>query len=247
MGEVVKTREHTTEMLDCVDETFDQVSFSIQPAVIRALGLRPLMRGNDRFRAALSNMFNQGLRGVASVSNHRVGVQSCQQGRRLGNVVGLSAGQGQPQRIAQRIHHNMNVGAQPTSTPPQGLRRLSSAFLVRQQHRDAREQWCCQSSRFPYPHPLQIQSASAPTRQRYTSGQTACKSYSTAHTRRAVTATGIHCARSITRLQQNGGTPPLVPHRHSGLFSSSPEFSSPGRLLTSRFASDQFTSNVNTT
>ena len=53
MGEFVKTSEHTAKTLDLVDERFDHVSLPIQPAVILALGFRPLMRRNNRRRAGV--------------------------------------------------------------------------------------------------------------------------------------------------------------------------------------------------
>lgn len=247
MSKFVKARENPAKLLDLVDETFDQMPLAVHPAVIVALGFCPLVRRNDGFCSPLGNLVNQGLGGVASISNDVFGFQSRQQVRRLGNLMRLPRRQAQAQGIAQGIHHHMHFGTEPTPATSQRLRRLTAAFFVRLPRTGERAQSCCQSSHFPCRHRWQKHSAFAPTPPHCTTGQTAYRYYSSSHTRSAAVATVRHCARSITRLRQIGGTAPLVPHTHSGRLSRMPEFSSIRRQIVSHLSFDQFTSNVNRT
>jgi len=45
MGKFVETRDHPTEMLDLVDESFDQMALSILPVIVVSFGFRTLVRG----------------------------------------------------------------------------------------------------------------------------------------------------------------------------------------------------------
>ena len=212
--------------------------FSIEPAIIFTLDFRPLMRRYDCLRSIFSNLVNQCLGRIASVSNHVFSFQICQQVRRLGNVVSLPACQAQPQRIPQAIHDNMHFGAESASATPQGLCFLSAAFFVRRQHTDVRVLQCCLSSHFPCLLPQRSEPTSVPTRLPRTNAKTACRQHSNHRTRWVAIAIGHRCALSILSLRQIGDSSPLVLHTLEGLHEGSPVFLSIGRLIISRLSFD---------
>ena len=99
----VEARKDPTEMLDFVDEAFDQMPFSIQPAVVVTGLFGTLMRRNDRNRPLFDNPIDQGLSGVAPIGNDVLSAQSRQQGLGLGTFMRLSCRQSQTQRMAQTV------------------------------------------------------------------------------------------------------------------------------------------------
>ena len=133
-------------MLDFVDEALDQVTFAVQPPVVFAQHVRPLVRRDDCLDASLQEVFDEVGSRVASVGNQSFKIEAFQQVLCLGKVVSLSCGQSKAQRTTQTIDGHMDFGAKATPTAPQ---RLFTVFFQPLPRRDARGQWCCRSSRFP--------------------------------------------------------------------------------------------------
>ena len=202
----VEARKDPTEMLDLVDETFNQMTLSVQPAVVVTRLLGTLVRRNDHSCPLLDNPIDQRLSGVAPIGDDVVSAQTLQERLGLGTFVHLSRRQPHTQRIAQPIDGDMDFGAEPTATTPQRLLLLSAAFFVRPQRTDARAQWSHPPARFPYLGRWQSVQTSAPKRLHHTNARTACRHYSSFHIRSAVSAIVPRCEVSRARLRQSADT-----------------------------------------
>ena len=66
-------------MFDLVNETFYQMPFPIQPAVVFAGLVRSLMRWNDRFHTLGKHQLHKGLGCIASVSQQMVEIETVNQ------------------------------------------------------------------------------------------------------------------------------------------------------------------------
>ncbi len=133
-------------MLDFVEEALDQVTFAVQPFVVLAQHVCPLVRRDHRFNASLHEVIDEVGSRVTSVGNHSFKIEAFQQALSLGDVVSLSCGQRKSQWTAQTVDGHMNLGAKATPTAPQ---RLFTVFFQRLLRRDVLAQWCCRSCRFP--------------------------------------------------------------------------------------------------
>ena len=133
-------------MLDFVDEALDQMTFAVQPSIVLAHYLRPLVRWDHRLNASLHEVIDEVGSRIASVGNQALKIEAFQQVLSLGDVVALAGGQGKSQWIAQTINCHMNFGAKATSTATQ---RLFTVFFQPLPRRDVLAQSCCRSCRFP--------------------------------------------------------------------------------------------------
>ena len=232
----VEARKDTAEMLDLVDETFDQMTLPVPPAVIVAGLLGTLVRWNDRYCPLLDNPIDQRLSGVAAICNNVLSAQTFQQCLSLGTFVRLSRRQAHTQGIAQPVDGEMDFGAETTSTTPQRLALLSAAFFVRRLRKDERVQSSRPPARFPYPGRWRSAQTSAPKRPRHTSVQTACRHYSSCHIRSAVNAIVLRCGVSRVPLRQTADT--CVPTRllPADIAAGMLGFSSILRLVVLRFS-----------
>jgi hypothetical protein len=116
-------------MLDFVDETLNQMPLTIKPGVVGSLLSCARMRGNDCFCTTVHNLINEVLSGIASVSYQALKDEPINQVASLGDVVTLPAGQGETQRVSQRVGTYMDFGAEPTSAASECLRFLSTVFF----------------------------------------------------------------------------------------------------------------------
>ena len=209
-------------MFDFVDETLHQMTLSIKPLIVRSLSpfaFGSLVRWNDWFHFLHNHPVVEILSRIAPVSNDSVEGQSFNEKHCLTNVRFLSSSQVQPQRVAQSIDCDMNLGGEPTATTTQRLRFLPATFFVRQRRKDVPAQWCCQSARFPCRGRRQNGSTSVPRHLGHTIGQNVCKRCSISHTRLVRAAIGNRCDSSRARLRRSDGTLLHSRCRHSGLLS----------------------------
>lgn len=146
MEEFVKARKDTAKLLEFVHEALNQMAFAVDPGIVLAFDFRALMGWNDRDGASSRNLVNQGLRGVASVSNYPLAGQAIQQCTRLCDIMDLAGSHAQAQRIAQAINHDMYLAGKPATTTPQ---RLVARFFEHLPRTDGRGQSYCLSSRCP--------------------------------------------------------------------------------------------------
>ena len=133
-------------MLDFIDEALDQVTFAVQPSVVLAQYIRPLVRWDHRLNASLQEVIKEVGSRVASVGNQAFKIETFQQVLSLGDVVALSGCQSKSQRTTKTVDSHMDLGAKATPTATQ---RLFTVFFQRLPRRDVRGQWCCRSCRFP--------------------------------------------------------------------------------------------------
>ena len=244
--QLVKTRKDSTKMLDFVDETFDQMAFTIQPMIIITRLMSILTRGNHDFCTAFHDQGDKILSAIAAIRDHMLKLGSVDQAGCLGDVMTLPSSQAQPQRIAQTIDGDVDFGAKSTPTAPQRLFSLTPVFFQLLPRRDAPERWYCPGVRFPYLGREQSAPASVPISRCHTSGQSVYTSCSTSRKRPAANATALHSGRPTSPLQRIVGTAFLSLHMHAGQSAENPALLSIGRQLISLLSSDQFTSNVNT-
>src|SRR3712207_1640359 len=128
-SELIKTGEDPTEMLDFVDTAFHQMPFPIPPTIIVAWLLGPLVRWDHDFCATLDHQVDERLPGVSPIRNHPRERQSRHQRGRMRTVVALPSGQAQAQRVPQAVDQDMDLGAEATATPSQGLLIRRAVFF----------------------------------------------------------------------------------------------------------------------
>ncbi len=221
-------------MLDFVDETFHQMTFTIEPFVIVPQDFGTLMGCDDCLDTVRKQIVDKILGSIATISNQALKIETVQQGLGLGTVVALTGGQTQAQRIAQSIHRHVDFA---TKAATNSVPRLAPHFFERLRHRDVPAQSCYQSSHFPCLDPGQNDRACVPKHRPYTSARSVYKHCSNSHTRQAANAIAIRSGSSISPLQQSGGRlARLFQYRHSALVSRNPESSSIDRRLVSRLS-----------
>ena len=118
------------------------MTLSIQPLVILAQDVRPLMGRNDRFNAPLKHILDKIFSRIAPIRDQLLKVKPLQQSVGLGAVMPLSRRQNETQGIAQPIHRHMNLATEPAPTATQGL---LTVFFLPLPHMDERGLSCCLS------------------------------------------------------------------------------------------------------
>lgn len=193
-------------MLDLVDKTLHQMPLLVQMGIISRV--RPLGPGrNDHIGFILLDEQADELIGIIRfVGNQALEIQIKDQRFGLGDVVPLPGRNDEPQRIAQTVYADVELGTEATSTAAQGLFGLTAFFLTPRPHTDVPGRWCYQGSGVPYPGHRQNVGASAPKYRGRSGGQSVCRRYSSARTSWAASATGHHSGRSRGHLRQNDGT-----------------------------------------
>ena len=84
--------------------------------------------GNHRRHAPLQNVLAKPLGVISLVSQHILTCITVDQPLGLRDVVLLSSSQDEAQGIAQTIHAHVDLGAEPTAAPSQGLGCLATLF-----------------------------------------------------------------------------------------------------------------------
>jgi len=80
---LVKAGENATKVLEFVEAAFDQVSLAVEPRIVRALDLGPLMGRNHRLAATFLQIGDEVRSGVAAIRHHFLEGQAVEQGARL--------------------------------------------------------------------------------------------------------------------------------------------------------------------
>ena len=88
----------------------------------KARRLPGFARWDDRRLAGFGQRFEHALVGIESfVGDERLGLKRGQQGIGSGQIVLLTAGEMKADRIAERIHQGVDLGAQPALAAPDRL------------------------------------------------------------------------------------------------------------------------------
>lgn len=115
--EFVKTGENTPEPLDFVEKAFDQMALFVQMLVV-VTGLGAILAGrNDRNGTHISNQLNEVIVVKGFVGNDIVTAMTLEQSRSLGDVMALSPGEYEVERVSECINDDMKLGAKATSAP----------------------------------------------------------------------------------------------------------------------------------
>lgn len=115
MSELVVASGDAPELLDTVEETFDEVSVFVEMAV-KCTGVETVgARRNDRLSTLRIDDFNKGIRVVSFVCDDKLGSLILDQCRSLRDIGNLSCGDNDSYWIAQCIDSHMQFGGQPAS------------------------------------------------------------------------------------------------------------------------------------
>ena len=127
LGELVVTRGDASELLDAVEETLDQIATFVDVPIERA-GSQPMgTRRNNRLAALRSDCLDEGIRVVAFVGHDEFGWLVLDQCLGLLDIRDLTRRENNPQRIAQGIDCNMQLGRQ---SPSRAADVLTAGFFL---------------------------------------------------------------------------------------------------------------------
>ena len=124
--QLLKPGEDPAVMLYFVDEAFDQMMLPVQMCVVAARLLPVGAWGNHRRHAPPQNVLAKPLGVIPFVSQHILTFIAVYQPLGLRDVVLLSSSQDEAQGIAKTIHAHVDLGAEPTAAPSQGLGCLAT-------------------------------------------------------------------------------------------------------------------------
>lgn len=114
----LETRKDTPRVLDFVDKALDQMPFSVEPFIILAQEFGTLMRRDNGFNAALQQIVDKILGGIAAICDETLKIKAFQQLLGLGDVMLLPGSQDRVQGIAQPIHRDMYLATEATTSTP---------------------------------------------------------------------------------------------------------------------------------
>lgn len=136
MQEGVVTRDQfvvsgcdTSELLEPIEEAFDQISGLIAVPIDGALCFAIAAWRDDGLSARCFDGLNQGVAVVGLVGNDRLGLEVLDQRLPLCNVSDLARSHDQADRIAQRIDTCVDLGCQPTTGSADGLVLMRTVFF----------------------------------------------------------------------------------------------------------------------
>lgn len=116
-------------MFDLIDETLHQMALFVEMFIILTLLFPVCSRRDHYFRLAFFNNVKKILGIVGTISDQALKLISCHQIFCLCDVVALPASQDKAQRVAQRIHTYVDLGAEAASAASQRLFSLPTVFL----------------------------------------------------------------------------------------------------------------------
>src|SRR3954469_2697898 len=104
-------------MLNFADEALDQVALLVCVPVDLTLFLAAPARPYDRLRAPLFYTPDEVRRVITRIGYQRPELVTLGERRRLRDVVALAARQAEPERQAERVHAQVNLGGEAAATP----------------------------------------------------------------------------------------------------------------------------------
>jgi len=110
-GELVKTCGDGTEVLEQIEEAFDEIAFAIEHEIARPLGLAVGLGRDDRSDSPLGEGFNERVGIVRLVTNQRLWIGVVDQRFRASKVMSLAWGEHQLDRITQGIDERVYFGS----------------------------------------------------------------------------------------------------------------------------------------
>ena len=116
-----------SELFEEVEETLDEIAFGVEREVASARRLAVGLAGDYRLDAAHGQGFDEAVGVVTLVGDDGLRLDFGEQRFGLGDVVSLTAGQADRQRIAERVDDGVDLGRQPAARPPNRFR--AAVFL----------------------------------------------------------------------------------------------------------------------
>jgi hypothetical protein len=140
---LIVARSDTAELLEFAEEILDQVSRLVERLIKLAGGGSVLPRRDDGGFSGLRQRLEDALIGIVGfVGDQHPGGHLRQQRIGADEIMGLSRGQQEAQRIAERVDQSMDFSAQSAFAAAD---RLIIVFFGRQRCAGGRVRWCCQS------------------------------------------------------------------------------------------------------
>lgn len=105
----------TAKLFEAIEEAFNEMTLAVGIPIIGTELATRFSRRDDRLRASGFDVSDKWGGVIAFVGNHLLSPKPCNKGGALRDVMCLAAGKLAAQRIAQRIHRHMDLGAQPAA------------------------------------------------------------------------------------------------------------------------------------
>ena len=117
----------TSEMLDRLEESFDQIALPVKRVIAIASVLAIRLWRDDRLDRARLEAGNVGVGVVALVAQNGFRLYLCRERFGLGDVMDLTAGQTERERISEGVDDHMDFRGQATARTANGL--VDAPFL----------------------------------------------------------------------------------------------------------------------
>ena len=105
-------------MLDFIDKTFHQMTFTVDPFIVLTQDVGTLVGWNHSFNTPFQQVVDKMLGRIPPICQQAIKLKAFQQLIGLGNIMAMSTRQGKAQRVAQTIHCDMDFATKATSTAP---------------------------------------------------------------------------------------------------------------------------------
>jgi hypothetical protein len=116
-SQLVEAREDASVVLDLADEALDQVALLVYVPVDLTLFFAAAARPDDRLRASLFDTLDEVRRVVTGIGYQRPELVSLDERLGLRDVVTLAARQSEPERQAEPVNAQVNLGGEAAATP----------------------------------------------------------------------------------------------------------------------------------
>ena len=120
-GGLLVARGDGSEMLDDVEEAFDEVALTIEGEVAIALAFAVRFWRDDRANGAHLKALDEAVCVISLVSEERFGLDLGGECFSLGDIVNLAAGETDRQRISQSIDDGVDFGGETAARTAYGL------------------------------------------------------------------------------------------------------------------------------
>ena len=122
-GEFVVSGCDTAEVLELVEEAFDEIALTIEPPIDRALYFAVPLGRDVSLTATTGDEFYQVSPVITAVGDDISKRQTIEQSRSRRFVGGMTGGEQQPDRQAAFVHHRVDLGAQSSTRTADGVIR----------------------------------------------------------------------------------------------------------------------------
>lgn len=109
---------NASELFEDVEETLDEIAFGVERKIAFAAHFAVGFGRDHRLDTAHGQSFDEAVGVVTLVGDEGLRLNFGQQRFGLGDVVSLTAGQADRQRIAERVDDGVDFGRQPAARPP---------------------------------------------------------------------------------------------------------------------------------